>query len=199
MFTGIITHVGKVESIKQYHYTFSADASFFQKLNQGTSVSVNGICLTVEADPQAHSFSVEAMPETIKKTMIGGLNISQFVNLELPMSADTLFAGHIVQGHIDGTGRITAITSEGNSHIVTIGVKSKLARYVINKGSIAVNGISLTIIEARPSAFTIGIIPYTWMHTMLQYAKVGDGVNIEIDVLAKYVEKLFLQQKGAMK
>ncbi|MBI4097301.1 MAG: riboflavin synthase [Candidatus Levybacteria bacterium] len=195
MFTGIITHVGKVESIKQSHYTFSADASFFQKLGQGTSVSVNGICLTVDADTQANSFSIEVMPETIKKTMIGGLNIGQYVNLELPMSADALFAGHIVQGHIDGTGRITAITPEGNSHIVTIGIKPKLACYVINKGSIAVNGISLTIISARNSSFTVGIIPYTFSHTMLHAAKVGDLVNIEVDMVGKYLFKFFTQAK----
>src|SRR3989338_264541 len=189
MFTGIITHLGKVDSITKSCYTFSADRSFFQKLGQGGSVAVNGVCLTVNARPKTYLFSIEVMPETVKKTTIGTLKLGDYVNLELPLSADALFEGHMVQGHVDGTGMIKKIKSEGNSHIFTIKVKSDLSYYLIDKGSIAVNGISLTIIKAGQSSFTVGVIPYTWKTTMLQYSKTGDPVNIEVDILAKYVEK----------
>ncbi len=195
MFTGIITHLGKVESIAKSCYTLSYDYSFFKKLGQGSSVAVNGICLTVDADPKMRRFSFEVMPETVKKTMVGTLKVGDYVNLELPMSANALFEGHIVQGHVDDIGMIKKIRPEGNSHILTIKVKSELSRYLINKGSIAVNGISLTIIEAKHSFFTVGIIPYTWKHTMLQYAKIDDLVNIEVDVLAKYAEKFIMLRK----
>lgn len=195
MFTGIITHLGKVEIIHQSNYTFSADKSFFSKLGQGSSIAVNGICLTVDADPKMRRFSIEIMPETVKKTMIGTLEVGDYVNLELPMSTTSLFEGHIVQGHVDGTGMIKKIQPEGNSHILTIKVRPELSRYLIDKGSIAVNGISFTIIEAKQSFFTIGIIPYTWKHTMLQYAKIDDLVNIEVDVLAKYAEKFLVPRK----
>lgn len=195
MFTGIITHLGKVESIHHARYTFSSDESFFSKLGKGSSVAVNGICLTVNADPERSRFSIEVMPETIIKTIIGALKVGDYVNLELPMSADALFEGHFVQGHVDGTGMIYKIKPEGNSHILTIKVKSGLSRYLINKGSIAVNGISLTIIKARKSFFTVGIIPFTWKHTTLQYVKINDLVNIEIDVFAKYTEKFIIPRK----
>src|SRR3989338_5902381 len=165
--------------------------SFFQKLGQGSSAAVNGICLTVNATPRTRSFSIEVMPETHKKTMVGTLKVGDYVNLELPMSANALFEGHIVQGHVDGTGMIKKIQPEGNSHILTIKVRSEASRYLIDKGSIAVNGISLTIIEAKQSFFTVGIIPYTWKHTMLQYAKIDDSLNIEVDILAKYFLKFF--------
>lgn len=198
MFTGIITHLGKVKFIHHSKYTCSSDISFFSKLGKGNSVAVNGICLTVNADPKMSRFSFEVMPETVKKTIIGTLKVGDYVNLELPMSAQALFEGHIVQGHVDGTGMIKKIQPENNSHILNIKVRLELSRYLINKGSIAVNGISLTIIEARRSFFTVGIIPYTWKHTMLQYTKMGDLVNIEVDVLAKYVEKFIVPRKEKM-
>lgn len=194
MFNGIITHLGKVKTIKQSRYSFSTDRDFFKKLGKGSSVAINGICLTLDADPTADTFSIEVMPETVKKTSISTLKIGGYVNLELPMSVNSLFAGHIVQGHIDGTGKITAITPRGNSHIFTIQVKPELEKYMINKGSVAVNGISLTIMNTKKEYFTVGIIPYTFKHTTMQYSKIGDVVNIEVDVLAKYVEK-FLGRK----
>ena len=195
MFTGIITHLGKLETVEQSRYTFSADSSFFTKIGKGSSVSVNGICLTVIVQPMNKTFSVEVMPETVRRTMIDTLRIGDLVNLELPMFPANLFAGHIVQGHIDGTGIITSIKSDANSKIFRFKVDKILSRYMIEKGSVAVNGISLTIIKAQKDFFTVGIIPFTWNNTMLQYSTVGGLVNIEVDVIAKYVEKFVSLRK----
>ena len=195
MFTGIITHLGKLEKIKQSCYVFSANISFFKKLGRGGSIAINGICLTLIAKQDTKTFSVEVMPETVKKTTIGLLSIGDYVNLELSVSTADLFAGHLVQGHVDGTAVITAIEPEGNGRIFRFNVNKNLSQYMIEKGSVAVNGISLTIIEAGKDFFTVGIIPYTWSHTMLQYSNIGDLVNIEVDVIAKYVEKFVSLRK----
>lgn len=195
MFTGIITHLGKLEKIKQSCYVFSANISFFKKLGRGGSIAINGICLTLIAKQDTKTFSVEVMPETVKKTTIGLLSIGDYVNLELSVSTADLFAGHLVQGHVDGTAVITAIEPEGNSRIFRFNVNKNLSQYMIEKGSVAVNGISLTIIEAGKDFFTVGIIPYTWSHTMLQYSNIGNLVNIEVDVIAKYVEKFVSLRK----
>jgi len=197
MFTGIISHLGKLETVKGYRYTFSSARSFFKKLGKGGSVAVNGICLTVIAEPRQNKFSVEVMPETIKRTAIGELRPGSYVNLELPVSSRDLFAGHIVEGHIDGKGIIASIKKEANdSWLLKIKVSKEISKYLLKKGSVAVNGISLTVIEAGRTFFTVGIIPYTWNKTMLKYSKVGDKVNIEIDVIAKYVEKLLQNYKS---
>ncbi len=215
MFTGIISHLGKLEIVKGYRYTFTSAAPFFKNLKKGGSVSVNGICLTLVAaparnaisvaggparnafgiadagGPKKNRFSVEVMPETLKRTILGELRVGDYVNLELPMSANGLFAGHIVQGHIDGTGTIASISKESNnSWIFKINISQTISKYLIEKGSVAVNGISFTIIDAGSAFFTVGVIPHTWNNTMLKYSKVGDKVNIEVDVFAKYAEKL---------
>lgn len=189
MFTGIIRHLGKLEAVKRSRYTFSADSSFFRKLGKGGSIAVNGICLTLITKPNTKTFSVDVMPETVKKTMLTRMRIGDYVNLELPVSPSDLFAGHLVCGHVDGTAILTAIEPEGNSRILRFSVQKKLSTYMIDKGSVAVNGISLTIIQAGNDFFTVGIIPHTWKNTMLQYSAIGDPVNIEVDMIAKYVEK----------
>lgn len=190
MFTGIITHLGKLEMVKEYRYTLSSAQSFFAKLGKGRSVSVNGICLTVIAFPNKNRFSVEVMPETLRRTNLGDLNLGDYVNLELSVSPQNLFDGHIVLGHIDGTGIITSIVRETNSWIFKFKVRENLSKYLVEKGSVAVNGISLTVIDAGKDFFTVGIIPTTWKKTMLQFSRVGDKINIEVDILAKYIEKL---------
>lgn len=190
MFTGIITHLGKVESIYNSKYTFSADSSFFKQVRGGSSVSVNGVCLTVISNPKSNRFTIEVMPETARKTMLVNLAIGDMVNLELPATYKTFLSGHIVQGHADGVGIITNISNEGNSRILTIGIDKHLTHYIVEKGSISVNGISLTVISAKDDHFTVGIIPYTWNHTMLYTIKINSKVNIEVDILAKYAEKL---------
>jgi len=189
MFTGIISHIGKVKSFQNNQLLVKADRSLIKQVKNGDSVAVNGVCLTV-IDKRADLFQVEVMPETLKRTALGGLKSGDIVNLELAMKAADRFAGHIVQGHIDGVATVKSIKQKGNSRLFTFEVPKQLGRYIVEKGSIAVNGISLTVIDANDRIFSVGIIPYTWRHTMLSSAKVGDRVNIEVDILAKYLEKL---------
>jgi len=189
MFTGIITHLGKLTKINQNRFTFSADSSLTKKITEGASISVNGVCLTVE-DFTKNEFTVSAMPETLKRSALGSLRTNDLVNLELPMTPENFLAGHIVQGHVDATGTLSGIKPDANSRLLTVKIPSSLSKYIVEKGSICLNGISLTIINCNKTSFTVGIIPYTWEHTMLRTSKVGDSLNIETDILAKYVEKL---------
>lgn len=190
MFSGIISYIGKVKKKDGSQFVFSADAAFCKKLEESASVAINGVCLTVNSNPTKNTFAVTIMPETERITMLCELKEKDEVNLELPMTPETFVSGHFVQGHVDGTGRIISIKEDGNSRVLTIGISESLSKYIVEKGSIAVNGISLTVIKEATSYFTVGIIPYTWEHTILHNAKHGDLVNIELDVLVKYVDKL---------
>ncbi|EKD64798.1 MAG: hypothetical protein ACD_50C00302G0002 [uncultured bacterium] len=190
MFTGIISHLGKVVSIERNGFSFSAGPSFFKNIKKGSSVAVNGVCLTTIGRPSHDSFKVEVMPETLKRTMLGDLKKGDLVNLELALSANGRFEGHIVQGHVDGKAMAVNIDKEENSFIFKFRVDKSLTSYLVNKGSVCINGISLTVIEAKNDFFTVGIIPYTWNNTMMSQLKVGDKVNIEVDILAKYVERI---------
>lgn len=190
MFTGIITHFGKVVKKENTVFTFSADASLIKHLEAGTSISVNGICLTVLEKPATDDFSVEVMPETQQKTNMSTLKEGDIVNVELPATPQTFLSGHIVQGHVDTTAEILDIKPEGNSHLFTFAINPEFTKYIIEKGSIAINGISLTVIAVNNDLFTVGIIPHTFKNTMLHKTQKGDLVNIEVDVLAKYIEKL---------
>ena len=174
--------------MKKNCYFFSTEKSFLKKIKKGASVAIDGICLTVIAK-EKNTFSVEVMPETLRRTMLVELKIGDYVNLEHSVSANTPLDGHLVYGHIDGTAEISSIKKEDNSWIFKFKVPEKISKYLIEKGAIAVNGISLTIIEPEKDFFTVGIIPHTWKNTMLKYSKIGDKVNIELDVIAKYVEK----------
>lgn len=189
MFTGIITNLGKLQSKQGAVFTFAASPPVCRKISTGTSIAVNGACLTAVRKTR-QTFTVEIMPETLRRTGLGKLQTGDLVNLELPATAKTFLSGHIVQGHVDGAGTIKKIVSRGNSRILSISIPKALAKYLADKGSIAVNGISLTIISAKPNYFKVGIIPYTWEHTMLHQIKIGGQVNIEVDLLAKYLEKL---------
>lgn len=193
MFTGIITHTGKLEKKEKNVLTFSASDAMLKKLTKGESVSVNGCCLTV-VDISDNTFSVDVIEETEKKTMLGLLKLGDSVNLELPATPNSFLSGHIVQGHIDGMGTVERIQEEGNSKILRIIIQNNWLRYIVEKGSIAVNGISLTVIEVGKDYFTVGIIPHTWEKTMLNQIKIGDVVNIETDIIAKYIEKLWKQK-----
>lgn len=194
MFTGIITNVGKLVRKQSPLFVFQTDKSFCKNLNSGTSISVNGVCLTVVKKTQ-NSFSVEIMPETVKKTMLETLNVEDLVNLELPATLDTFLSGHIVQGHIDCVGKIVKIVPDGNSRVIQISIPANLSKYVVEKGSIAVNGISFTVIKANRNYFSVGIIPFTWKNTMLNSIKIGNKVNVETDILAKYIAKFFKKDK----
>ena len=162
------------------------------KLITGSSIAVDGVCLTVIFPEELH-FTADFMPETLKKTVIGKYKTGHMVNLELPLVLNGRIEGHIVTGHVDGTGAIIDIHQEGNSHVLTIEAPKKISRQIATKGSIAVNGISLTVIGSRNNRFTVGIIPHTWENTNLHALKKGDKVNLETDVLAKHLERLIIK------
>jgi len=189
MFTGIITNIGKVSKNENKILTLKVSKDFLAKVEKGVSISVNGICLTI-IDKTKDYFKVDFMPETEEKTNIRNLKINDLVNLEFPVTPSSLLSGHILQGHIDEISKILDIKLSGNSKILKLSISNSLAKYIVEKGSIAINGISLTVIKMEKDSFTIGIIPYTWNNTMLKQIKIGDFLNIEVDILAKYVEKL---------
>lgn len=189
MFTGIITNLGKISEIKNKKLKIATDKKLLDKLNRGDSISVDGVCLTV-ADVGNNSFGVEIIPETESKTSLQYLKKGSLINLELPATSNTFLSGHIVQGHVDGLGELESIKIAGNSRILKFSVPSKIAKYLVEKGSVAINGISLTIIEVKNNQFSVGIIPHTWKNTMLKNLKLGDFVNLEVDILAKYLERL---------
>ncbi len=189
MFTGIITHLGKLRKVKSSVYTISCNRSFLVKLKIGDSIAINGICLTV-VNLNKNSFSTDCILETKLKTNIKYLKVRSLVNLELPATANSFLSGHIVEGHIDGIGKLMNIKIQDNSYILKFSIPKELSRYIVNKGSIAVNGISLTVIDADKDFFTVGIIPHTFSNTMFATIKLGDLINIEVDILAKYLEKL---------
>lgn len=187
MFTGIITHKGKLREINDNKLVIESDLA--EGLAVGDSVSVNGICLTV-AGADENSFSVDFIDETKQKTTIEKLKPGDVLNLELPATPSSLLSGHIVQGHIDTTAEIKQIISEGNQKTFVFKLRDNLSKYMVNKGSITINGASLTLISANERKFSVGIIPHTYTSTTFSELRVGDQVNIEVDVLAKYIEKL---------
>jgi riboflavin synthase len=185
MFTGIVEELGTVVAVTDTRLTVrgplvTSDATY------GASIAVNGCCLTV-TDLDGDTFGADVMAETFKRTSLGALQPGDPVNLERPMPADGRFGGHVVQGHVDGTGTIASRDPDGT---VRIAVPRDLAKYVVSKGSIAVDGVSLTVIEANDEDFTVGLIPTTLALTTLGHKTSGDPVNIEVDLLAKYVERL---------
>lgn len=189
MFTGIIEHRGTIARKDGARYTVRAPKAVVAKLKHGTSIAVNGACLTV-VGKKKDSFAIEVMPETEKRTTFGALFEGSRVNLELPATAATFLSGHIVQGHIDGVGTVKKIAREGNSRRIAIEIPGALSNYIVKKGSIAVQGVSLTVVDIRGKLCTVGIIPFTYSHTTLGTLRVGDRVNLEADVLAKYVERM---------
>ncbi|MDO8621518.1 MAG: riboflavin synthase [Candidatus Levybacteria bacterium] len=194
MFTGIITHLGKVAEATDTRLVIQTDKDFLKKLSRGISIAADGICLTVVSYDKK-SFTIDFMPETSKRTSIQYLQKNSLVNLELPVNSETFLSGHVVQGHVDAVGKIKSIEKKGNSRIFTFSIPKNISKYIVEKGSITVNGISLTVINITKNYFTVGIIPHTWDNTMLHTAKVGDLVNIEVDILAKYLEKLIGKTK----
>ena len=192
MFTGIIEEVGSVVEIQD-----SADllklrvhaAQVLSDMKIGSSIAVNGVCLTAVACGDGH-FSVELVRETLNRTSLGNMAAGSIVNLERPMPANGRFDGHIVQGHVDGVGRIANFRCDGDIRILDIELPAGTSRYIVEKGSITVDGISLTVAGVQGSVFTVAIIPHTFENTNLRQARSGDRVNLEFDVIAKYVEKM---------
>ena len=189
MFTGIITDIGIVSKASRTRLSVSARPALVKALTCGASIAVDGACLTVVAKGK-NSFSADVMGETARRTNLARLKAGAGVNLELPATATSFLSGHIVRGHVDGTGTVERIQKKGADRILTIGAARVLRRYIVPKGSVTINGISLTVIEVGRGNFSVGIIPHTWKATMLHNIAPGSVVNIEVDVLAKYVEKL---------
>lgn len=188
MFTGIIETTGKIQKLKDSQLTVECP-DVVGELKTGSSIAVDGACLTV-VGLSDESFTADFMPETAQKTIVGIYNIGTEVNLELPLASDGRFEGHIVTGHVEGMGEITEIKQDGNSYILTVKLPTELDKYVVQKGSITINGISLTVIGVHSGQFTVSIIPHTWELTNLHDLEVGGKVNLETDILAKHVERL---------
>lgn len=194
MFTGIITHQGSVRKASEDAIEVAAPRTLLRRLAKGGSVAVDGVCLTV-VSRSAGSFAADLMSETVVRTTLGGLSRGASVNLELPATPMTFLSGHIVQGHVDGTGKVTAIRTKGSSAVISVTVPRSLMRGIVPKGSVTMNGVSLTVIGVSASGFSVGIIPHTGSVTTFGRLKPGDRVNIETDILAKYVEKLITHKK----
>jgi riboflavin synthase len=191
LFTGIVEELGEVSG--QRHYKESSSLLIKGKvvlegLKEGDSVAVNGVCLTVTSLSRS-AFYADVMPETLRKTNLHQLKAGEMVNLERALTADGRLGGHFVSGHIDGTGEILSKKQEGNAVVVHVAAPGELMRYVIEKGSIAVDGISLTAIDVRDSSFAVSLIPHTAKLTTLGFKGRGDTVNLEADLLGKYIEK----------
>jgi riboflavin synthase len=194
MFTGIVEESGRVAAVQVTPE--GARLAIVAPLvaagaRVGDSVAINGVCLTVtEVVAGEARLAFDAVPETLSRTNLGELRSGDRVNLERPLAVGDRLGGHIVQGHVDGVGRIAALQPDGNATRVTITAPAALARYVVEKGSIAVDGISLTVAGLDGEQFWVAIIPHTWEVTNLSHRRVGDTVNLEVDILAKYVERL---------
>ena len=199
MFTGIIEEIGRIRSIRTGSdscvLTVSAE-KILSDMHIGDSIAVNGTCLTVCGFGQ-HSFSADVMPETMRRTNLGDLKAGSPVNLERAMAANGRFGGHIVSGHIDGTGRIQSLKKEKNAVWVQISANPDVLKYIVEKGSVAIDGISLTVAKISVQDFSVSIIPHTGEETILLKKKPGDTVNLECDIIAKYVEKLCGVQKSS--
>ena len=197
MFTGIIEETGRIlrfeRGAKGAQLTVSA-STVLTDTKIGDSIAVNGVCLTVTA--MSHdTFTADVMAETLRRSNLGALSHSASVNLERAMPAIGRFGGHIVSGHIDGTGTVTSLRQEDNATWVTIAAPPSLLHYIVEKGSIAIDGISLTVATVTDKDFAVSIIPHTGTETTLLNRKSGDQVNLECDILGKYVEKLLAPQK----
>ena len=191
MFTGLIADLGRVKSIENDAdgATLQISTTLAGELAEGDSVAVNGVCLTATAIDDG-AFSAQAMQETLRRSSLRRLHSGSRVNLELALRADGRLGGHIVQGHVDGTGTLTGLRQEGFARVLDIEVDDELSRYLVEKGSVALDGVSLTVSELRDGGFSVSLIPETLTRTNLGEAQVGDRVNLEVDILAKHVERL---------
>jgi len=205
LFTGIVEEVGKVISVQSGRLVIAA-GDILQRLEMGGSISVNGVCLTITSF-DTKSFSVDIMPETIERTNLGLLSAGDRVNLELPLALGGQVGGHLVQGHVDATGRVASVAWNGEAMVIVFEAPPEVVRYIVEKGFVAVDGVSLTVMTKETSSFQVSLVDYTWRHTILGDRQAGDMVNLEVDMIAKYVEQLsqphsrgitteFLQEHG---
>lgn len=196
MFTGIVESLAEVKNIEQQGtnitFTFQADIAHELKIDQ--SVAHNGVCLTVVDLLENNQYKVTAIDETLKKTNLGNLQIGDKVNLERCMPANGRFDGHIVQGHVDQTGVCTSIIDQNGSWLISFEYDEKLGNITVEKGSICVNGVSLTVVNSKDNGFSVAIIPYTWEHTNFHQLAVGKTINLEFDILGKYMQKILARK-----
>jgi riboflavin synthase len=191
MFTGLVQSLGTVLEVEQSDRgaLVSVATSLAGEVRPGDSVAVNGVCLTA-TEVGAGDFSAEVMNETLARTSLGALRGGIEVNLELPLRASDRLGGHVVQGHVDGLGTVASVREDGFARRVEIDAPQELLRYIVEKGSVAVDGVSLTVAELANNSFVVSLIPETLERTNLRQAEPGKQVNLEVDVLAKYVERL---------
>lgn len=198
MFTGIIEELGRVASISDMHPGSRieiAASKVLESTSNGDSISVNGVCLTVK-ELSGKSFFADVSLETLNRSTLGGLKTGSSVNLERAATLSTRLGGHIVQGHVDARGTFISAVESGDFRTVTIGFPHHLGRYIVHKGSISVEGISLTVASLQDDSFEIAVIPKTWSDTNLSVLSPGDAVNLEVDLIAKYVERLIGFEQG---
>lgn len=188
MFTGIVEEVGTVGTLDNNRLAIRA-SRVMEDLKMGDSIAINGACMTV-VELDEDGFGVDVSPETLRRTSLGKLEPDHKINLERPLSVSDRLGGHMVQGHVDATARIISIRPEGDCFIFRVGNPKRLSPYIVEKGFIAVDGISLTVVKKSISSFTLSIIPFTLQNTNLQDKATGDRVNLEADILAKYVESI---------
>ncbi len=199
MFTGIVEQVGKIESLGQtaqggrLRVSLANAPEISDSLRPGDSISVNGCCLTV-VEAGEGMFTADLSAETLRRTSFGEMAAGRAVNLERPLAASARLGGHFVQGHVDGVGRVARLAPEGENWWLSVRVPEELARYVAMKGSIAIDGISLTVAGWREGIVEVALIPFTYAHTNIGQLTAGDAVNLECDILAKYVERMFEAQ-----
>jgi riboflavin synthase len=188
MFTGIIEEVGKVAPGESGKLTVYAKL-VLEGMELGASIAVNGVCLTV-TEMSAEKFSAAVMPETLRRTNLGRLSSGNRVNLERPLTINRQIGGHLVQGHVDDTGKVMSLTRESGAALIKIGSPPAVMRYIVEKGFVAVNGISLTVVHRESNAFVVSVVEFTRNNTILSDVRIGDIVNLEVDIIAKYVEQL---------
>jgi len=188
VFTGIIEEVGRITSATRRNLII-ATSDALQGMELGGSMAVNGICLTI-TNFNANSFSVDIMPETLMRTNLGLLRAGDRVNLERALTLGGRLGGHLVQGHVDDTGRVASVTWDGETMLIRFEAPPKVMDYIVDKGFIAVDGVSLTVVTKNTGSFQVSIVDYTQKHTTLGSRQVGDLVNLEVDIMAKYVEQL---------
>ncbi|WP_028061101.1 riboflavin synthase [Candidatus Solirubrobacter pratensis] len=195
MFTGLVADLGTVTGVDATAdgVRLAVRTSLAPEISEGDSVAVNGVCLTATAIADG-AFSADVMQESLRRSSLAEVAEGSSVNLELPLRASDRLGGHVVQGHVDGVGVVRELRDDGFSRVVTIGAPAELLRYVVEKGSIAVDGVSLTVSAIDEESFSVSLIPETLERTTLGTAQVGRPVNLEVDVLAKYVEKLMVRQ-----
>jgi len=189
VFTGLVADLGMVTAVDASDAGVQLTVRTGLELREGDSVAVNGVCLTATSLPDG-AFTADVMNETLRRSSLGTLEEGSRVNLELPLRADDRLGGHFVQGHVDGLGTVWDVREEGFSHVVTVGAPPEIMRYVIEKGSIAVDGVSLTVSGLGDDWLQVSLIPETLERTILGEATTGTPVNLEVDVLAKYIERL---------